>query len=129
MNKDYIAAGRKATGLLFLLYGRPFFRRRGWDVSWPQPFPDRVHHGLPGGIFSGQSGQRGWLLLEFLRGKHVRHHAGADAAWCSDSFLERSKPCRLDYYGSARAAPAPCSQDLASNSPSLFLTQMIAADG
>jgi len=56
-----------------------------------------------GCIFSGQSGERGWLLLEFLRGKHVRHHSGADAAWRGNSILERSNGNRRASFVSVRS--------------------------
>jgi len=89
----------KPQSLISSNHGNAFFGRRGWDAGRTGAFFDWVHHGLPGGIFSGESGERGGVVLEFLRGKHVWDYAGADAAGRGNFVLERAKRDGLDCYG------------------------------
>jgi hypothetical protein len=89
----------RAQGLICSSHGKPIVGRCGWDTGRAGAFYDWVHHGLPGGIFSGESGECGGVVLEFLRGEYVWDYAGADVAGGGDFILERAKPGWLDCYG------------------------------
>jgi len=86
-------------GLVCSGNGKPIFGGCGRDAGRAGAFFDWVHHGLPGGIFSGESGECGGVVLEFLRGEHIWDYAGADAAGRGDFVLERAKRGGVDCNG------------------------------
>src|SRR2546428_13570180 len=61
------------------MHDRPSDERRGWNARRPRRLRDRIRHELRWRIPAVQSSERGRLLLELLRHKHLRHHTDPHA--------------------------------------------------